>query len=469
MKKHLFIGVHSLMQNKASKKKIYFFVWDDGGGMYSVQQLNNNYRPVAEPETITQAIFFKRFSAEPSILVVPVKQGEVLSTEEEKKPIIIRGTKEAPKEKTVVKSKSKPDPYTKEIDHIFSGLSLFSDLEMEDEAKGNFSVKDFMEKPLEVAKEPEIPDLPDLPDLPELPDVSEDFTAVKLDDGLDKTEAKEAELPELPEIEEPELPTMEEADLPELPKIEEPVEKPVAKEEPDLPEISDLPDLPDLPVIEEEPKVAQTPKAPTGNIFEDALALPDLPEVDLPTMPQGQTVAVVPVSPKVEEAPAEEQITEEVKTVEDEAAKAQEAIRVKQLEMTMRTNFRKMLDRLRKPKERQAAINSLEEMANQREGITQDFCYMFRDFGVQLRKREIYSVAMLFSKRVIELTPYDDHAHFNLARIFCEIGRYKDAEDALNRAMSIGGDNPTYKKFQEYIAQQKIVNPDKARSMGGKH
>ncbi len=90
--------------------------------------------------------------------------------------------------------------------------------------------------------------------------------------------------------------------------------------------------------------------------------------------------------------------------------------RARQLENDMRSNFRKALSALARPRERQGALAALEQLVRLKRGILPEHKYMFRDFGVSLRKKNLLNLALESAVLVPEFSPDDDYAHFNLAR-----------------------------------------------------
>ncbi|MGE9986234.1 tetratricopeptide repeat protein [Desulfovibrio sp. SGI.169] len=131
------------------------------------------------------------------------------------------------------------------------------------------------------------------------------------------------------------------------------------------------------------------------------------------------------------------------------------ARRAKQTEVTLRENFRKALLRLKRPRERQAAIAALEQMATATENISPVHKHMFRDFGAKLRKTAMPDLALLFGRRALDLAPEDDHAHFNLARILCALGAYDEAAEHIRTAMRLDAREAIYPRMLAHIRKEK--------------
>lgn len=134
------------------------------------------------------------------------------------------------------------------------------------------------------------------------------------------------------------------------------------------------------------------------------------------------------------------------------------ARKAKAVESQLRETFRQTLLRLKRPRERKAALLALEQMANATEGIMPSHKHMFRDFGVRLRQNSQPDLALRFTRKAVELAPEDDHAHFNLARILCSLGMYDEAAAHISTALSMAGDEPLYFKLLTHIRELKQKN-----------
>lgn len=144
-------------------------------------------------------------------------------------------------------------------------------------------------------------------------------------------------------------------------------------------------------------------------------------------------------------------------------ARLEKARRARQIENDMRENFKKALRGLNRPRDRQGALVALEQLARAREGIGPAHRHMFRDFGVSLRKKSLLELALICARRVLELTPDDDHAHFNMARILSLLGAPDRARAHLQRAMMIDPSEPVYSRFLEYLSREQFPGGRKTR------
>jgi len=172
----------------------------------------------------------------------------------------------------------------------------------------------------------------------------------------------------------------------------------------------------------------------------------------------------VPVLADFPESPAPAVPTSKAPELDDGLlSRLDNARRAKQTEITLRENFRKALLRLKRPRERQAAITVLEQLAATTENISPVHKHMFRDFGAKLRKPAMPNLALLFGRRVLELAPEDDHAHFNLARILCALDAYDEAAEHIHTAMRLDSREALYPRMLAHIRKEKELRPGKKR------
>lgn len=139
---------------------------------------------------------------------------------------------------------------------------------------------------------------------------------------------------------------------------------------------------------------------------------------------------------------------------------------VKQTELRLRESFRQAVLRLKRPRDRQAALTALEHLASASDDIAPEHKHAFRDFGVRLRKDSKPDLARLFSQRVLDLAPDDDHAHFNLARVLCALKLYDEAANHIHTAIRLAPDETIYTRMLAHISKEKQRRPG-VRSVSG--
>ena len=155
-----------------------------------------------------------------------------------------------------------------------------------------------------------------------------------------------------------------------------------------------------------------------------------------------------------EEKPAKEELP---KTTEGQELTPSQ---IKAAEKIIRNNFAEAFKKLDEPVEHRRALRTIKKIAAQKEGIAPEHKHMFRDFSVDLRKKSLPEIALLFAIKNTDLAPDDDHAYFNLARLYLMLDRFNEAINAINRALDTKNisehDAKIYEQLLEY-AQQKMA------------
>ena len=138
----------------------------------------------------------------------------------------------------------------------------------------------------------------------------------------------------------------------------------------------------------------------------------------------------------------------------------EKARKAKQVENDMRDNFARAMRALNRPRDRKGALVALDQIIRVKKGIVPEHRHMFRDFGVSLRKKAQYELALASAMRALELSPGDDHAHFNIARILDSMGRYSQANEHLRKALQLDASEKVYGRMQAYLRSKRPVDSD---------
>lgn len=141
---------------------------------------------------------------------------------------------------------------------------------------------------------------------------------------------------------------------------------------------------------------------------------------------------------------------------------------IKKTEDYLRGFFEKALKRSKRTGERTAAIEALKTVAEVEEGIVPAHKHMFADFGTSLRQNALLELALGCCKRVLELAPEDDHAHFNAARVLFDMNDLDGAEQHLLTAQSLDASEPVYAKMLDFIQKERRrrFKPQHAQTRG---
>lgn len=225
--------------------------------------------------------------------------------------------------------------------------------------------------------------------------------------------------------------------------------------------LSPAPQQPDA-AAEQPARKAGAPKAKTGGtsllplskarLPESVEVAPEQPDMGLIPFPSRTATGVTAVHYDEGPAPA---AAAAGAAAPKRAYDLEAARKAKVVESKLRETFRQTLLRLKRPRERKAALLALEQLAQTKDGIIPAHKHMFRDFGVRLRQNSQPDLALLFSRKAVELAPEDDHAHFNLARILCSLGLYDEAATHIGTALSMSSGEPLYFKLLEHIRELK--------------
>lgn len=136
---------------------------------------------------------------------------------------------------------------------------------------------------------------------------------------------------------------------------------------------------------------------------------------------------------------------------DDTLLKLEQARKSKQVENDLRNNFNKAMRALNRPRDRKGALAALEQLAETRKGIVPQHRHMFRDFGVSLRKKSLPELSLRCALRALELSPNDDHAHFNVARAMSLLGLFDEADAHLRKARQLDKTEKIYPRMQAYL------------------
>ncbi|MFW5837860.1 MAG: tetratricopeptide repeat protein [Desulfovibrionaceae bacterium] len=80
--------------------------------------------------------------------------------------------------------------------------------------------------------------------------------------------------------------------------------------------------------------------------------------------------------------------------------------------------------------------------------------HLFNEFGIKLRKRRMFEEGLEYYHKALDYDPYDEHLHFNIARIHYEASDYAKALEHLTQAVEL---NPEFAPARDMlkIVQQK--------------
>lgn len=416
MRRSKFSGVYSFSTDwTESRRKTHYFVWELPDGAFAVQELNNAFQPLADPERISARSFKKNFKAEPEILAMPVTTPDLTRLESKNAAASTQHTvttgqnaESAQETRQEGQPRSTAQLRVPEQDETQGGPK-------EQAGPRNRSAGGHEAGP-PAGGESVPPDSSPVAAPQKFSTASQKSSATSPAASAAQAAAtqRSAVSPEAPR------PGTAEKQIPLLQK-----QKSTA-----IPEAA-------LDALARSEAEKARPRATGGNlsVSEDSSLSP-------PTLRSAGAAVVSRVYDR-------------------EAAR-----KAKMTESKLRETFRQALLRLKRPRERQGALKALEQLAETTEDICTAHKHMFRDFGVRLRQSAHPDLALLFSRKVVQLAPDDDHAHFNLARILCMLGQYDDAAAHIRTAMGMNSDKGLYFRMLVYIRKEKLQNRGRSASPG---
>ena len=85
--------------------------------------------------------------------------------------------------------------------------------------------------------------------------------------------------------------------------------------------------------------------------------------------------------------------------------------------------------------------------------------HLFNEFGIALRKKQMFDEAIRYYHRAIELTQKDENLYLNLARAHFEKGDRAPAFANLRICLEINSAHGEAKSFLKYMARERLLPP----------
>jgi tetratricopeptide (TPR) repeat protein len=84
--------------------------------------------------------------------------------------------------------------------------------------------------------------------------------------------------------------------------------------------------------------------------------------------------------------------------------------------------------------------------------------HLFNDFGINLRKNNMFDQAIEYYGRALTLSTNDENLHYNIARAYFAKGNFSKTVDHLIAALKLNRTMPESKKFLKYLAAKKLLD-----------
>ncbi len=92
--------------------------------------------------------------------------------------------------------------------------------------------------------------------------------------------------------------------------------------------------------------------------------------------------------------------------------------------------------------------------------------HMFNDFGILMRKNGMYSEAIQYYNRGVDLDSKDENLFFNIARSYFEAGHWEDCVRYLTTCLDMNRGVEEARKFCFYIIEKSATDDDMLREFG---
>ena len=84
--------------------------------------------------------------------------------------------------------------------------------------------------------------------------------------------------------------------------------------------------------------------------------------------------------------------------------------------------------------------------------------HLFNDFGISLRKNEMYDQATQYYSKALELSPLDENLHYNMARACFAKADLEKTVDHLATALKLNKDLEIAQKFLLYLKKNNLLS-----------
>ena len=107
--------------------------------------------------------------------------------------------------------------------------------------------------------------------------------------------------------------------------------------------------------------------------------------------------------------------------------------------------------------EKEKANNIFERLVKLDTTFEKEHKHLFNEFGINLRKQEMYEQALDYYSRALDLVKDDENLHYNIARVQYIFKQYKKCFEHLKEALKINPDFEEAKKFIIYLQKKRLI------------
>ncbi|MFP4070939.1 MAG: tetratricopeptide repeat protein [Desulfovibrionales bacterium] len=83
--------------------------------------------------------------------------------------------------------------------------------------------------------------------------------------------------------------------------------------------------------------------------------------------------------------------------------------------------------------------------------------HLFNEFGINLRKNQMYNQAVDYYSRALQLSDSDENLHYNIARAFFEKSEYKKTAAHLRKCLEINPTMDAARQFLDYLENKGLA------------
>jgi tetratricopeptide (TPR) repeat protein len=93
-----------------------------------------------------------------------------------------------------------------------------------------------------------------------------------------------------------------------------------------------------------------------------------------------------------------------------------------------------------------------QELMSLEDTFSTEYKHLFNEFGVALRKMALYDSALRYYFKALQLSERDDHLHFNVSRVYFEMGDLDGCKRHLELSLGLNPDNEHSRLFIDFVS-----------------
>lgn len=103
------------------------------------------------------------------------------------------------------------------------------------------------------------------------------------------------------------------------------------------------------------------------------------------------------------------------------------------------------------------AKNIFERLINLEGAYAPEHKHLFNEFGINLRKSKMYTQAVEYYQRALQLQKTDENLFINLARVYLELKEYEECFKALEMALQLAPKHEVAVKFVTWLKDKNLI------------